>query len=60
MLTTCEFYVAEAEGAEPRFVPAPCESERALVHRARELLAETHAGFVEVRRAGEVLARLVA
>lgn len=59
MLITYEFYVADSEGAELRFVPVLCESERELVSRARELMAETKAGFVEVRRAGEVLFRLV-
>lgn len=59
MMTTYEFYVAEAEGAQARFVPVLCESERDLVRRARELMAEMNAGFVEVRRAGEVLFRLV-
>ncbi|HEY0649330.1 hypothetical protein [Phenylobacterium sp.] len=58
MLTTYEFYVAQADGAEPRFVPVLCESERELVRRARELLGEKNAAFVEVRRAGQPLFRL--
>lgn len=58
MLTTYEFYVAD-EPREPRFVPVLCESERDLVRRARELLAQEHADFVEVRRGGAVLFRLV-
>lgn len=58
MLTTYEFYVAD-EPREPRFVPVACESERELVGRARELLAKEHADFVEVRRQGAVLFRLM-
>jgi hypothetical protein len=59
MLITYEFYVGETEGAEPSFVPVLCESERGLMRRARELLAERKASFVEVRREGRVLFRLV-
>ena len=59
MLTTYEFYVAETPGAEPRFVPVLCESERDLVRRARELLAQENAESVEVRQAGKLLFKLV-
>jgi hypothetical protein len=60
MKTTYEFYVAATEGAEPRFVPVPCESDREIVSRARELLAAHSAAAVEVRRDGQVLFQLLA
>lgn len=58
MLTTYEFYVAQKDSA-PRFVPVLCASELELMRHAREMLAQEAAEFVEVRRGGEVLLRLV-
>lgn len=59
MMTTYEFLVAETPGAAPRFLPIICESERELVGRARQLLAERNAESVEVRLAGQLLFKLV-
>lgn len=58
MLTTYEFYVAKKD-SPPRFVPVLCGSELELMRHAREMLAQEAAEFVEVRRGGEVLLRLV-
>lgn len=58
MLTTYEFYIAQKD-SPPRFVPVLCASELELMRRAREMLAQEGAAFVEVRRGGEVLLRLV-